>query len=266
SKDGGLHWGPPVLLQDDMLGGLNDKNWIVVDNSDAPGHHQGRVYVVWDRIAPILYDYCDHDCDRLSNWLPDFQTIPGLVFPGQGVGAYPVVMKNGGLGIVMNTITGGVPVPSGPDELDAQANEQVFTAAPAAGTTPYPAPLVFTPPVDVAGNQSNGQPTQRAGDRPVLPGPLRRRQYLDGAAEGRQGGLEPLLRRLLARRLVRGRLQRARVRGRLHVHSALPGTASLRGQAGAADPEPPRFEHPRADRSRQGPPTPEHLGRAGSLS
>jgi hypothetical protein len=164
SKDGGLHWGPPVLLQDDMLGGLNDKNWIVVDNSDAPGHHKGRVYVVWDRIAPILYDYCDHDCDRLSNWLPDFQTIPGLIFPGQGIGAYPVVMKNGGLGIVMNTIAGGVPVPSGPDELDAQADEQVFLSAPAAGATPYPAPLVFTPPVDIASNQSNGQPTQRASE------------------------------------------------------------------------------------------------------
>src|SRR5437763_9159167 len=164
SKDGGLHWGPPVLLQDDLLGGLNDKNWIVVDNSSAPGHHLGRVYVVWDRIAPILYDYCDHDCDRLSNWLPDFQTIPGLIFPGQGVGAYPVVMKNGGLGIVMNTIAGGVPVPSGPDELDAQADEPVFMAAPAAGTTPYPAPLAFTPPVDIASNQSTGQPTQRASE------------------------------------------------------------------------------------------------------
>src|SRR3954468_12030476 len=138
SKDGGLHWSPPVLLQDDMIGGLNDKNWIVVDTSDAPGHHKGRVYVVWDRIAPVLYDYCDHDCDRLSSWLPDFQTIPGLVFPGQGIGAYPVIMKDGGLGIVMDTITGGVPVPSGPDEIDAQPDEQVFIAAPAAGSTPWP--------------------------------------------------------------------------------------------------------------------------------
>src|SRR5256714_13116702 len=142
SKDGGLHWGPPVLLQDDLLGGLNDKNWIVVDNSSAPGHHLGRVYVVWDRIAPILYDYCDHDCDRLSNWLPDFQTIPGRIFPGQGVGAYPLVMKNGGLGIVMNTIARGVPVPSGPDELETDENHQVIIVAPAAGSTPYPAPLV----------------------------------------------------------------------------------------------------------------------------
>ena len=164
SKDGGLHWGPPVLLQDDVVGGLNDKNWIVVDTSDAPGHHKGRVYVVWDRVAPVLVDYCDHDCDRLSNWLPDFQTIPNVVFPGQGIGAYPVVLKNGGLGIVMDTITGGVPVPSGPDELDVQPDEEVFIASPAAGSTPWPAPLTFLPPVEIASNRSNGTPAQRASE------------------------------------------------------------------------------------------------------
>ena len=91
SKNGGKSWGPPVYLQDDMGGGLNDKNWIVVDNGKGPGHHYGRVYVVWDRVAPVLIDYCDHDCDQLANWLPDFQTIPNLVFPGQGIGAYPVI-------------------------------------------------------------------------------------------------------------------------------------------------------------------------------
>ena len=164
SKDGGVHWSPPVILQDDQLGGLNDKNWIVVDTSDAPGHHKGRVYVVWDRVAPVVYDYCDHDCDHLSNWLPNLQTIPGLVFPGQGIGAYPVVMRSGGLGIVMETITPGVPLPPGPDELDVQAGEQVFIAAPAAGSTPWPAPLAFTPPVEIASNQSNGQPAQRASE------------------------------------------------------------------------------------------------------
>src|SRR3954451_7042968 len=72
SKDGGRTWGAPVLLQDDVIGGLNDKNWIVVDNSDAPGHHKGRVYVVWDRVAPVVYQYCDHDCDQRANWLPTF--------------------------------------------------------------------------------------------------------------------------------------------------------------------------------------------------
>src|SRR5262249_2151207 len=141
SKDGGRSWGPPAYLQDDMVGGLNDKNWIVVDNSDAPGHHKGRVYVVWDRIDPVLINYCDHDCDRLANWLPSFQTLPNVVFAGQGIGAYPVIQKDGGLGIVMNTLVGGVPVPSGPDELEvAPGNEEsVYIAAPAAGTTPWPA-------------------------------------------------------------------------------------------------------------------------------
>src|SRR6266404_482950 len=132
SKNGGKTWGPPVFLQDDMVGGLNDKNWIVVDQSDAPGHHKGRVYVVWDRVVPVLVNYCDHDCDRLGNWLPDFQTIPNLVFPGQGIGAYPVVTKSGGLGIVMDALSGGVPTPSGPDELEvAPGNyEVVYIASP----------------------------------------------------------------------------------------------------------------------------------------
>ena len=169
SKDGGLHWGPPVIIQDDQLGGLNDKNWIVVDTSDAPGHHKGRVYVVWDRVAPVVYDYCDHDCDQRSNWLPNLQTIPGLVFAGQGIGAYPVITRNGGLGIVMNALTGGVPVPSGPDELEVSpgGEELVFVAAPAAGSTPFPAPLAFVPPVDIASNQSAGVPAQRAGSLPA---------------------------------------------------------------------------------------------------
>jgi hypothetical protein len=158
-----------VILQDDQLGGLNDKNWIVVDMSRAPGHHYGRVYAVWDRVAPVVYDYCDHDCDRLSNWLPNLQTIPGLVFAGQGIGAYPVITRNGGLGIVMNALTGGVPVPSGPDELEVSpgGEELVFVAAPAAGSTPFPAPLAFVPPVDIASNQSAGVPAQRAGSLPA---------------------------------------------------------------------------------------------------
>ena len=168
SKNGGKTWGPPVFLQDDLVGGLNDKNWIVVDQSDAPGHHKGRVYVVWDRIAPVLINYCDHDCDRLANWLPDFQTLPNVVFPGQGLGAYPVVTKSGGLGIVMNALSGGVPVPSGPDELEVEPGNSyiVYIAAPAAGSTPWPAPLTFLPPVQISANNGTTIPAQRAGSLP----------------------------------------------------------------------------------------------------
>jgi hypothetical protein len=168
SKNGGKTWGPPVFLQDDLLGGLNDKNWMVVDQSDAPGHHKGRVYVVWDRIAPVLVNYCDHDCDRLANWLPDFQTIPNVVFAGQGIGAYPVITKSGGLGIVMDADSGGVPIPSGPDELEVSPGsaEVVYLAAPDAGSTPWPAPLTFLPPIDIAVNQGTTIPAQRAGSLP----------------------------------------------------------------------------------------------------
>src|SRR3954449_7399096 len=162
SKDGGRTWSDPVIFQDDELGGTNDKNWIVVDQSDAPGHHKGRVYVVWDRIAPVVYQYCDANCDKRENWLPTFDTLSGLVFPGQGIGAYPMVMDNGGLGIVIGTTTEGVPTQ--PDEPEASADNEVFISSPTAGQTPFPAPLQFLPPVQIASNQSNPITAQRASD------------------------------------------------------------------------------------------------------
>src|SRR3954454_1026490 len=165
SKDGGRTWSKPVILQDDRLGGLNDKNWIVVDNGAGAGHHQGRVYVVWDRVVPVVYDYCDHDCDQASNWLPNLQTIPGLIFPGQGIGAYPVVLNDGSLGIALDTLT-DIGAPTGGDEPEPPpgSTEHVFLKAPNAGSTPYPAPLVFQPAFNIAENRSNGTPAQRASD------------------------------------------------------------------------------------------------------
>src|SRR3954470_12362968 len=163
SKDGGKTWSDPVIFQDDNLGGLNDKNWIVVDNSDAPGHHKGRVYVVWDRVAPVVYDYCDHDCDQLSNWLPTLQNLHPVGFRGQGIGAYPMVLKSGALGIVIETATPGAPTSI--DEPDPDVgDEETFIAAPAAGSTPYPSPLTFLPPVQIARNGSNGTTAQRAAE------------------------------------------------------------------------------------------------------
>jgi hypothetical protein len=170
SKDGGRTWSPPVYLQDDVLGGLNDKNWIAVDMGHGSGHHFGRVYVVWDRVDPVLYDYCDHNCDQLSNWLPNLKTIPQLVFPLQGIGAYPVITKTGGLDVVIDTTSGGVPLTTGPDEPDLKpgaSDELVSSLAPAAGSTPFPAPLAFLPATDIASNQTAGVPAQRAGTLPA---------------------------------------------------------------------------------------------------
>jgi len=42
-------------------------------------------------MSTTIHDYCDANCDRQSSWLPNLQTVPGLVFPGQGIGAYPVI-------------------------------------------------------------------------------------------------------------------------------------------------------------------------------
>src|ERR1051326_7237929 len=87
SRDGGKTWGPPVFLQDDNGGGTIDKNWIGVDNGTGPGHHTGRVYVVWDRGAPVLAAYSD---DEGKTW----QTGPKVghvVYAGQGIGALPLV-------------------------------------------------------------------------------------------------------------------------------------------------------------------------------
>src|SRR3954452_14548840 len=163
SKDGVKSWSDPVIFQDDNLGGFNDKNWIVVDNSDAPGHHKGRVYVVWDRVAPVVYDYCDHDCDQLANWLPDLQTVDPVAFPAQGIGAYPFILKGGGLGMVIETTTPGVP--TGADEPEpGSSDDHVFLEAPAAGQEPYRAPSVGSPPIHISANKSNGIPAQRASD------------------------------------------------------------------------------------------------------
>ena len=55
SHDGGRTWEDPtvVAMDDDTNVGSVDKNWVVVDHYDRPGHHKGRVYVVWFRLAPF---------------------------------------------------------------------------------------------------------------------------------------------------------------------------------------------------------------------
>ena len=169
SRDGGRTWSAPVVFQDEDLGGTNDKNWVVVDRSNAPGHHQGRVYVVWDRVAPVVYDYCDHDCDQLGNWLPNLQTVPMPIYAGQGIGAFPVVLADGSLGVIFSSQTGGVPAGLADGEPDvAPASGSIdFVEAPSAGSVPWPAPLVWLPPVGVASQQNNAVRTQRAGSLPA---------------------------------------------------------------------------------------------------
>lgn len=104
SDDGGLTFGAPVLVQDDVSTTLlNDKNWIAVDTFPTSPHY-GRVYSAWDRVddvalqAPQVLRYSD---DRGETWSPlvTVSTPAPLVF---SIGAQPLVQPNGDLTIVYN--------------------------------------------------------------------------------------------------------------------------------------------------------------------
>ncbi|MBJ7607835.1 MAG: hypothetical protein JF887_00170 [Candidatus Dormibacteraeota bacterium] len=176
SRDGGRTWTAPVILEQDKVGGLNDKNWIVVDNGTGAGHKTGRVYVVWDRVAPIVYAYCDHDCDQLANWTnsqinSQTKTVNGfyVLYPSQGIGSMPVIGNDGSLTVVFNTLS-GVPVsvnPSEQPEISPNGTPIVQTTATKAGTVPFPAPLTFSQvPITIATYKTNGVAEQRAGGLP----------------------------------------------------------------------------------------------------
>ncbi|HEX6487258.1 MAG TPA: sialidase family protein [Candidatus Dormibacteraeota bacterium] len=164
SHDGGAHWSAPAFVQlgtNDCTGGTNDKNWIVVDLGQGSGHHYGRVYMVWDREAPVVYNYCDAGCDSASNWLPNFLTIS----LSQGLGAFPVILQDGSLGVAYTAIT-SPPIAFPNNEPDAQPGSTYidWALAPAAGSTVWPTPLTFTQTaIPVASLQSVCCRYQRAG-------------------------------------------------------------------------------------------------------
>jgi len=171
SKDGGRTWSQPVFFDDDLLAGENDKNWVVVDNSDKPGHHKGRVYVVWDRVAAMFYDYCDSACDTLAGWAfggTFHQVDLPSPYLGQDIGATPVVLNDGSLAIIFNAAAGGVPTGSNAEQtLTGFATARLTSVvAPLAGTQPFGTPLVFEPPVYIADDLDSSVRAQRAGSLP----------------------------------------------------------------------------------------------------
>jgi hypothetical protein len=171
SKDGGRTWSAPVIFADDMLAGLNDKNWVVVDNSDKPGHHKGRVYVVWDRVAALFYDYCDSGCDTLSGWAfgGTMQQVDlPSAYVSQCIGATPAVLNDGSLAVLFEGAAGGVPNGSSAEQtISSVGNEQLTSVlAPLAGSQPFGTPLVFGPPVTISYNLGSATRAQRAGTLP----------------------------------------------------------------------------------------------------
>jgi hypothetical protein len=158
SHDGGRTWDKPTTVIDDSAGGTNDKNWEVVDNGTGPGHHPGRLYVVWDRIAPVLASFSD---DQGKTFSP-----PSVVYPGQGIGSIPLVLADGSLGVVF--LTDAAPVPAlhanpGDDlaEPISGISKIVMAVSPAAGTVPAGV-LPFSPPVTVGSWLGNEPRLQRA--------------------------------------------------------------------------------------------------------
>ena len=182
SHDGGRTWDAPIFLQDDKIGGLIDKNWIVVDNGTGAGHHTGRVYAVWDRVAPVLAAYSDDEGKTWNGCGPaavsgagstDGTYVSGaigcVIYPGQGIGALPMVMPNGDLDVLFTTSVAPVPVlnPTVGEELAepvAGVSKIVLATSPMAGSLPTGAPLVFAPPTSAAVDNSNHVRQQRASD------------------------------------------------------------------------------------------------------
>ena len=170
SKDNGLHWSKAVILESDGLAGLNDKNWIVADNGTGAGHKTGRVYVIWDRITPLVYTYCDSGCDKLSNWANATTGNNSFyVYNAQpGIGSYPLVAPDGSLDVIFQGDFGGPPGVQNPpsDQPDMSvAGSQIQNAiAKDAGAVPWPAPLDFTEvSTGISSNASTGVNEQRAG-------------------------------------------------------------------------------------------------------
>src|SRR3954471_16064315 len=174
SRDGGRTWSKAIVLEQDGLAGLNDKNWLVADNGTGAGHTTGRVYVVWDRIAPMIYSYCDTGCDKLASWTSSPANNGSFyVFdPMPGIGSIPLVLPDGSLGIVFQGDFSGTPsipsVPTDQPDFVGVGSQLMFALAPGAGAIPWPAPLAFTQTAfGIPGNTNNAVAEQRAGTLPA---------------------------------------------------------------------------------------------------
>jgi hypothetical protein len=89
SLDGGLTWGPPVLVTQSNLGNP-DKNWIVCDNTTTSPFY-GRCYTEWDDNGDGNRIYMSMSNDGGATWGPRLKTANNAT----GIGGQPVVQPNG---------------------------------------------------------------------------------------------------------------------------------------------------------------------------
>ena len=188
SSDGGMTWTNALMVEADAGAGLNDKNWIVSDNaasptagcpSSTPCHHPGRTYIVWDRVATIDVAYCDPDssvsgtfgtgCDKITNWSSVSGKAFFPLFPGQGIGTFPIVLNNGSLAIIYDSLTSTCNPHEQPNCAVGGSNIN-WGEIPGMGVAVFPsppAPFTFVP-VPIAQYASNGIQFQRAGTLPQV--------------------------------------------------------------------------------------------------
>ncbi len=164
SLDGGKTWGPVDIVQNDPGGGLNDKNWVVVDNGTEGGHHHGRVYVTWDRVAGVIVKYSD---DKGKTWVPASPAFTPNTYLGQGISAYPVIRPNGDLFIAFMSDTAPPVVTASPGDEIAEAVSGMSKVSgalfPGAGLVPTGAPLPQGVPAGIHTFGGNPVRHQRAG-------------------------------------------------------------------------------------------------------
>jgi hypothetical protein len=178
SLDGGRTWGPVTVVQDDPGGGLNDKNWVVVDNGTEGGHHHGRVYVTWDRVAGVIVKYSD---DQGKTWVPASPVYAPNGYAGQGISAYPVVKPNGDLFVAFMSEAAPPAVTASPGDELAEAVSGLSKVSSAtfvgAGSIPTGVPLPQAVVASVRTYTGNPIRHQRAGS------------LLSAAADPRSGRL-----------------------------------------------------------------------------
>ena len=181
SSDGGVTWGPALIVEHDAGGGLNDKNWIVTDNQTGIGHHPGRTYIVWDRVASVEVAYCDPDspasiangtgCDKITNWSSVGGNAFFPLFPGQAIGTIPIVLNNGSLGVIYNSLTSACTPSEGTGCVNTVGGSNInWGVIPGMGAAVFPSPPASSTfvPFPIASYQSNGVQYQRAGSLPSM--------------------------------------------------------------------------------------------------
>ncbi|HKN53298.1 MAG TPA: hypothetical protein VJX66_12390, partial [Amycolatopsis sp.] len=108
SDDGGLSFGPPVLVVDDNDANIfHDKNWIVADTA-AASPHRGRIYSVWSKFvttgavthSPGVVSFSD---DRGQTWSKPTNITAA---DADTEGLLPMVQRDGTLTVVYDLTVG----------------------------------------------------------------------------------------------------------------------------------------------------------------